>query len=86
MGFGNVDWSTLLAPGKNRVNPILPMLLLCNLPQLLLSMGYFCYNQNLTSMVLAAEYDSFATSHKPLRVSWPKGAEINLLPHHPIPI
>jgi hypothetical protein len=75
MGFGTPNWSTMLTPAGNLQNSILSMILVSNTPQLLLSVAYFFYNRNLTSMVLAAEYDTYATSHKPLRVSWPKGAQ-----------
>lgn len=49
------------------------MVLLANIPQLPVSVAYFLYNNLLTNMLLAAEYDDYARQRKPLRVSWPKG-------------
>ncbi|KAL4943625.1 hypothetical protein BDV06DRAFT_234506 [Aspergillus oleicola] len=54
---------------------ILRTILLANTPQLIVSMVYYFYNSLLTSMLLASEYNSYATEKKPLRVSWPSGAQ-----------
>lgn len=51
------------------------MLLLSNAPQILLILGYILYNRVLTGMALAAENNSFAPSHKPLRLTWLKGTQ-----------
>lgn len=47
--------------------------LLANCPQIPVSVAYFLYNNILTTMLLAAEYDGYAQQRKSLRVSWPKG-------------
>ena len=49
------------------------MVLLANTPQLIVSVAYFFYNNMLTSMLLAVEFNDYAAERKPLRVSWPKG-------------
>ena len=51
----------------------LSAVLLANCPQISASVAYFLYNNVLTTMLLAAEYDGYAQQRKSLRVSWPKG-------------
>lgn len=51
---------------------MLNTILLANLPQLLISITYFLYNQILTSMLAASEYSSYSTHRKPLRVTHPE--------------
>lgn len=51
----------------------LSAVLLANCPQIPVSVAYFLYNNILTTMLLAAEYDGYAQQRKSLRVSWPKG-------------
>ena len=74
---GNGLWQTQLQHGtRNRAHhtkSIPTMLLLSNAPQILLILGYILYNRVLTGMALAAENNSFAPSHKPLCLTWPKG-------------
>ncbi|KAL4930908.1 uncharacterized protein BDV17DRAFT_280507 [Aspergillus undulatus] len=54
---------------------VLKIILLANTPQLIVSFAYYFYNSLLTSMLLAHEYSSYATEKRPLRVSWPSGAQ-----------
>ncbi|MCJ1379465.1 hypothetical protein MMC17_002566 [Xylographa soralifera] len=49
--------------------------LLTNTPQILLSLLYVGYNALFTTMFLSAEYLSYATTRKPLRVSRPAGMQ-----------
>lgn len=54
---------------------IFSMVLLANVPQLLVSAAYFMLNALLTIMLGAVEYDDYSRDRKPLRVSWPRGAQ-----------
>lgn len=56
-------------------NGIFSMVFMANVPQLLISVAYFMYNGLLTCMLSAVEYDNYAMERKPLRVSWPRGAQ-----------
>ncbi|KAJ5372963.1 hypothetical protein N7517_004969 [Penicillium concentricum] len=51
------------------------MILLPNALQLLVSTAYFILNAMLTAMLGAMEYNDYARNRKPLRVSWPRGAQ-----------
>ncbi|OJJ42781.1 hypothetical protein ASPZODRAFT_76111 [Penicilliopsis zonata CBS 506.65] len=46
-------------------------MVIANLPQLLITITYFAYNNVLTSMLVAVEYSSYGNTRKPLRVTWP---------------
>jgi hypothetical protein len=48
---------------------------LVNLPQAVITMIYAIYNNVLTRILLAAEYNSYAAERKPLRVSFPIGEQ-----------
>ncbi|KAJ2982620.1 hypothetical protein NUW58_g6403 [Xylaria curta] len=52
-------------------------LLIANVPQLLLSIGYFQYNALCTRLCVEAEWNSYGSSYKPLRVSHPTGQQIS---------
>ncbi|KAB8076247.1 hypothetical protein BDV29DRAFT_154876 [Aspergillus leporis] len=52
---------------------LIPIVLLANAPKASCPQAYFLYNNALTKMLLAAEYDGYASERKPLRVSWPQG-------------
>lgn len=71
LGFGTVNSSAIFGS----TGGIIPTVLLANVPQFPVSIAYFLYNNLLTNMLLAAEYDDYATQRKPLRVSWPKGSQ-----------
>ncbi|KIK55854.1 hypothetical protein GYMLUDRAFT_174998, partial [Collybiopsis luxurians FD-317 M1] len=49
--------------------------LIANSPQIILSMIYMVFNNLCTTLFLAREWSSFATSRKPLRVSSPRGQQ-----------
>ncbi|CAG8005743.1 unnamed protein product [Penicillium salamii] len=51
---------------------MLDSVVVANIPQLIITMSYYGYNNVMTTMLAAAEYDSYGVSHKPLRVTWPK--------------
>ncbi|CAG7928639.1 unnamed protein product [Penicillium olsonii] len=51
--------------------PVLQGIVISNCGQLLITLGYYLYNSVLTNMLLSAEYASYGSTRKPLRVSWP---------------
>ena len=79
IGFGTVNTKAILnASGggsfliqERLSNTLLPMVLLANSPQLLLSILYFLYNGMYTCMMAASEWSRFALQRKGLRVSSP---------------
>ncbi|KAI9375881.1 hypothetical protein BJX61DRAFT_539336 [Aspergillus egyptiacus] len=74
--IGEVSTATLITGlGRDQRTNIIALMLLANTPQLLVSFNYFMYNALLTSMLLAAECDGYSKERKPLRVSWPQGAQ-----------
>ncbi|CEF87671.1 hypothetical protein FGSG_11451 [Fusarium graminearum PH-1] len=58
------------SPGK-----IIDFVLMANLPQLLLSITYFIYNNMFTYLCTEKEWNSYGGAFKPLRVSQPKGQQ-----------
>ncbi|KAJ6130299.1 hypothetical protein N7512_003079 [Penicillium capsulatum] len=51
-------------------------IVVANTPQLAVTLSYYGFNSVLTSMLAAAEYNSYGTRPKPLRVTWPvKGSK-----------
>ncbi|KAL3472966.1 hypothetical protein BJX99DRAFT_249257 [Aspergillus californicus] len=76
-GLGEVTTSTILTGMDTpaTASGVLSMILLANTPQVLVSAAYFMYNALLTCMLGAVEYDNYAQEPKPLRVSWPRGAQ-----------
>lgn len=75
LGFGRVSAETtiffLWSPRKQ----LMPMVLVANLPQALLSFLYLTYNGLFTSMLLAEEWSGYADQRKTLRVSNPVGKQ-----------
>ncbi|KAJ5375433.1 hypothetical protein N7517_007439 [Penicillium concentricum] len=53
------------------VKGMLQSVVFANIPQLAVTICYYCYNAVLTSMVAAAEYSSYGIERKALRVTWP---------------
>jgi hypothetical protein len=51
------------------------MTILPNVLQLFVSIAYFMLDALLTAMLGAVEYNNYARNRKPLRVSWPRGAQ-----------
>lgn len=50
--------------------------MVANIPQLLLTVSYYCLNNLVTDMLAAAEYSSYGVTRKPLRVTRPvKGSK-----------
>lgn len=55
---------------------MLGSIVVANTPQLAITLSYYGFNSVLTSMLAASEYNSYGTSSKPLRVTWPvKGSK-----------
>lgn len=77
LGFGTTSPSATvhLCRDPQRCAKVIPMILLANSPQVPVSIAYFLYNNVLTIMLLAAEYNDYARQRKPLRVSWPRGLQ-----------
>ncbi|KAE8360992.1 hypothetical protein BDV27DRAFT_167311 [Aspergillus caelatus] len=74
LGFGKASGQTMVqAPGISTA--MISLVLLSNTPQMVLSILYFLCNSLMTCMLIADEYDDYATQRKPLRVSWPKGQQ-----------
>ncbi|KAL4913092.1 hypothetical protein BDW62DRAFT_214530 [Aspergillus aurantiobrunneus] len=76
-GLGDATASTLLAGLQITPDTTGTFLavLLANVPQFLISIAYFLLNALLTIMLGAVEYDNYSRERKPLRVSWPRGAQ-----------
>jgi hypothetical protein len=74
-GIGSVNGQTIIT-GNRREMPLIAVILLTNIPQLALSVVYFWYNNILTSIAMATEWDQFGLVRKGLRVSTPpRGAQ-----------
>lgn len=71
-GFGAVQSDALLT---NLARTYVGMQLLANTPQLLVSLLYFLFNDHLTRMLHAADYNEYAITRRPLRVSFPQGQQ-----------
>ncbi|KAK5659407.1 hypothetical protein OQA88_608 [Cercophora sp. LCS_1] len=54
---------------------LIPSILLSNTPQVVLSLNYFVYNALWTRMHSELEWNAFALSYRPLRVTSPKGQQ-----------
>ena len=76
LGLGKVRPRLLISSisnfDQNTNFALLRNVLLANVPHLILSLIYFVINGVCTTMVLSLEWDAFAHSRKPLRVSYPK--------------
>jgi hypothetical protein len=78
VAFGALDTRQTLKlnTGHGRAfSGLLPVVLLTNTPQLIISCMYFTYNSILTSMLAGMEWCEFANVRKMLRVSFPIGAQ-----------
>ena len=71
-GWGEVQSTALLS---TLATSFIGMVLLANMPQLAVSLLYFCLNDTLTREILAADYNDFAITRRPLRVSFPRGEQ-----------
>lgn len=56
---------------------LLPSILISNAPQLILSINYFMYNAIWTRLHSELEWNAFAISYRPLRVTSPKGEQLS---------
>jgi hypothetical protein len=54
---------------------LIPVVLLVNLPQMIISILFLTYNAIFTCELIAAEWNKFANDHHPLRVTAPKGQQ-----------
>ncbi|KAI0421145.1 hypothetical protein F5X98DRAFT_330231 [Xylaria grammica] len=57
--------------------PVLVSIIIANSPQLLLTLGYFAYNNMFTRLAMAREWFSYASSAQPLRVTDPHGEQVS---------
>ncbi|PGH01675.1 hypothetical protein GX51_05121 [Blastomyces parvus] len=64
---------------SGRLKDIMSLNVLANTPQLVISISYFLYNNLLTSMLLAAEYNGYALHRSYLRVTNPQGKQRSAL-------
>lgn len=71
-GWGAVQSTALLT---SYVASFIGSILTSNIPQLAVSFLYYCLNDHLTRCFIAADYNSFAVSRAPLRVSFPQGEQ-----------
>ncbi|KAJ5520792.1 hypothetical protein N7463_001245 [Penicillium fimorum] len=72
----NVDLSDYSFADIPGVKGMLQSVVFVNIPQLVVTVCYYCYNAVLTSMLAAAEYSSYGIERKALRVTWPiKGSQ-----------
>ncbi|KAL4882211.1 hypothetical protein BJY04DRAFT_50215 [Aspergillus karnatakaensis] len=69
LGFGIPDRSVTVTAFDGV--PVLAAVIVANLPQFIVTISYYFYNNLLTSMLAAAEYSSYGEERKPLRASWP---------------
>ncbi|KAG4441757.1 hypothetical protein IFR05_002748 [Cadophora sp. M221] len=71
-GLGALDFQTVIGhsflQNKGSIE-IVVMILIANLPQVMLSLAYFAYNNIFTCMLQDVEWHGFSTTRKPLRVS-----------------
>ncbi|KAJ5674773.1 uncharacterized protein N7477_004707 [Penicillium maclennaniae] len=71
-GVGSSNYNTLDITLGSMVGSVM----VANIPQLLLTMSYYCLNNIITDMLAAAEYNSYGVTRKPLRVTRPvKGSQ-----------
>ena len=75
LGYGGVSPETMIDLYGKFWENLIPMILLANLPQVLLSFLYLTYNSLFTSMLLAEEWSGFAHQRKTLRVTCPVGKQ-----------
>jgi hypothetical protein len=80
LGFGTLNTNCLIGgaeafAGENFNEPILPMILIANTPQTILSVLYFLYNAMYTSMLSEDEWQRYSYQRRPLRVTAPTGQQ-----------
>ncbi|KAH9234048.1 hypothetical protein K456DRAFT_328436 [Colletotrichum gloeosporioides 23] len=78
LGLGTVQTKTIISVGDLGQRSILPFILLVNTPQVVVSLLYFAYNSQYTTISLLTEWDRFGDNSRArgLRVSSaPRGAQ-----------
>ncbi|KAJ5759984.1 hypothetical protein N7520_007140 [Penicillium odoratum] len=71
-GLGSSNYNLL----NLDIDSMLGSVVVANTPQMMLTVCYYCFNNLVTDMLAAAEYSSYGTTRKPLRVSRPvKGSK-----------
>ncbi|KAM0794745.1 hypothetical protein BDR22DRAFT_826699 [Usnea florida] len=79
LGFGNVNPETLITINHKEdlsgPTSVIATVLIANSPQILLSFLYFAYNGIFTCMLLAEEWNLYATKRNFLRVTSPAGGQ-----------
>ncbi|KAJ5127619.1 hypothetical protein N7448_008398 [Penicillium atrosanguineum] len=71
-GLGSSNYNTLDISSESLIGSVV----IANIPQLLLTVSYYCLNNIVTDMLAAAEYSSYGVTRKPLRVTRPvKGSK-----------
>ncbi len=75
LGYGAVNSETTVHFYGPTAGKLIPIILIANLPQALLSFLYLTYNALFTCMLLAEEWSGFAHQRKSLRVSCPVGKQ-----------
>lgn len=75
LGYGGVNPETIIQLPGNPWGNLIPLILLANLPQVILSFLYLTYNSLFTSMLLAKEWSGFAHQSQTLRVTCPVGKQ-----------
>jgi hypothetical protein len=76
-GLGTADINELVNFGGDDNSPLIPMILLANTPQVVLSLLYLFFNGILTSMLLEREWNSLGVKRQALRVSNPRGNQLS---------
>ncbi|KKZ66920.1 hypothetical protein EMCG_07416 [[Emmonsia] crescens] len=67
--------TSVFSPASRSSKDIMPLMVLASTPQIVISISYFLYNNLLTSMLLAAEYNGYALHRRYLRVTKPQGKQ-----------
>jgi len=77
-GFGTADINEMISfKDDGFYYPVIPMIMLANTPQVVLSLMYLFFNTSLTSILLEHEWNSLGVKRQPLRVSNPKGKQLS---------
>ncbi|KAI5306633.1 hypothetical protein KEM56_007876 [Ascosphaera pollenicola] len=74
--WASVDLSLLIDPNNSGLDmSVTGSIIVTNIPQICVSISYFCFNTIITVMVCASEYSSYGVKRKILRVTNRKGAQ-----------
>ena len=75
LGYGTVSSETIVHIHGPIAGKLIPMILIANLPQALLSFLYLTYNALFTCMLMAKEWSAYAHHRRTLRVTCPIGKQ-----------